>query len=524
MPPQIALAAAAAAIGGSLTGATLGSILLKVALSVVLSAVTRALTPKPSTPDPTSQNTQTGINVAVQRSDDSHKHVYGITRHAGMFYPLGLSGDNKYLYAVSVIAAHEIDGIVEYWLGDVCITPDQLDANGLVTTGDFANKVRIRPHLGSPNQTADTLLISEVQGLNSNFRFRGLAYVYWRFEYDANKFSSGLPNPSVVMRGKPIIDPRDNMRRFTGNLGLFKYEYLCNEDAGFGAAVDRFEETQNTAQLNICDEMVTTADVVHMVNAATPAADTLALDGDMLKFPPFARVQLTTTGTLPAGLSPATDYWVIVHQFKKNSVVGPRVRLAATLLDALQGQAVDFTDAGTGTHTITQNAEPRYYGGGVLDTARAIGDNLQDMLSGDAGRLVFAGGKIRILPAAWSEPVNSLNAKSDFVAPFSIDTRLPIEESFNAIGGIFYSQLNNWQPVDYPEYSVLNDITKDGGIKQKKDYPLPYTQSTTTAQRVSKIEYKRARQEIAVQGAAKMLAFRNQCGDNITLNSEPDGF
>jgi hypothetical protein len=61
------------------------------------------------------------------------------------------------------------------------------------------------------------------------------------------------------------------------------------------------------------------------------------------------KVQLTTTVTLPAGLSLATDYWVI--KLSDNTF-----SLGATLVDALAGTAVDITGTGTGVHTITATA------------------------------------------------------------------------------------------------------------------------------------------------------------------------
>lgn len=60
-------------------------------------------------------------------------------------------------------------------------------------------------------------------------------------------------------------------------------------------------------------------------------------------------VQLTTTGTLPAGLSLATNYWVV-------PTGADTFKLASSYANAQSGSnAVDITDAGTGTHTITPN-------------------------------------------------------------------------------------------------------------------------------------------------------------------------
>lgn len=60
------------------------------------------------------------------------------------------------------------------------------------------------------------------------------------------------------------------------------------------------------------------------------------------------KVQLTTTTTLPAGLSLATDYFVVV-------LTTTTFKLATSLANATAATpiVVDITDAGTGTHTIT---------------------------------------------------------------------------------------------------------------------------------------------------------------------------
>lgn len=67
------------------------------------------------------------------------------------------------------------------------------------------------------------------------------------------------------------------------------------------------------------------------------------------------RVRLTTTTTLPAGLATATDYYVI-------RVSDTTFKLATSHANAIAGTAINITDAGTGTHTITWLL-PRYTNG-----------------------------------------------------------------------------------------------------------------------------------------------------------------
>jgi hypothetical protein len=67
------------------------------------------------------------------------------------------------------------------------------------------------------------------------------------------------------------------------------------------------------------------------------------------------RVRLTTTTTLPAGLSLATDYYVI-------KASDSTFKLATSYANAVAGTAVNITDAGTGTHTCSWLL-PRYTNG-----------------------------------------------------------------------------------------------------------------------------------------------------------------
>ena len=67
------------------------------------------------------------------------------------------------------------------------------------------------------------------------------------------------------------------------------------------------------------------------------------------------RVRLTTTTTLPGGLATATDYYVI-------KVSDSTFKLATTYANAIAGTAINITDAGTGTHTISWLL-PRYTNG-----------------------------------------------------------------------------------------------------------------------------------------------------------------
>lgn len=98
------------------------------------------------------------------------------------------------------------------------------------------------------------------------------------------------------------------------------------------------------------------------VETVTAGADTLTLTGHGYQTGD-GPVRFTTTGTLPAGLELATDYWLEVIDVDT-------VRVAATFPDAMNGDPIDITDAGSGTHTISTTADTRRQGEEVLDRVR----------------------------------------------------------------------------------------------------------------------------------------------------------
>lgn len=81
--------------------------------------------------------------------------------------------------------------------------------------------------------------------------------------------------------------------------------------------------------------------------------DTFAITSH--KFQVGDSVQLTTTDTLPSGLSLATTYYVIVSSSND-------IQFATSYANALAGTQIDLTSQGVGTHTVQ----------GIVDTSHAV--------------------------------------------------------------------------------------------------------------------------------------------------------
>ncbi len=124
----------------------------------------------------------------------------------------------------------------------------------------------------------------------------------------------------------------------------------------------------------------------------------------------YQKVQFTTTGTLPTGLSLATDYWLVRQS-------ATTAKVATTYANALAGTTVAFTDAGTGTHTLTCRL-PRYSDGAGVQAmffnpaSTALGAGTPNLTLGYTNS---AGTASRATPTSPSPPIGKTGATNSLV-------------------------------------------------------------------------------------------------------------
>lgn len=137
-------------------------------------------------------------------------------------------------------------------LPSISATGGSITRKGLTTS--TVAFVRVKKHLGTTDQAADSDLISEC-GLAADFRLRGIAYIYVRLEYSQDAFPLGVPNVSAVVKGKKVYDPRTATTAWSANAALCSRDYLASS-YGFGCQSDEINDTYFIAAANACDEDV----------------------------------------------------------------------------------------------------------------------------------------------------------------------------------------------------------------------------------------------------------------------------
>ena len=502
------------------TAITIGSIVSGVVMSsltsMVLGGITSALAPKPKGVQGGGELVNQPGTVAVRQSDLTHTHVYGIARAVRGYAHIVSTNTNKDLHMIVMLCQGELTAINEIWVNDYAIPDDFIGVDGSVLGGRYQGKMKIYRHLGGIAQAADSYAVANIPEWTTNHRLQGIAYLYVIMNKDQDVYPTGVPNVSAIVDGQALYDPRTSTSQFSTNIALMAYDFIKSSEYGF-AAVDADINTANIiAQANICDEMVAVTSEPFEAIAATSSNNTITLIGDLLALQMGDRVQVTTTGTLPSGISALTNYYVIPYQIKTT----PRIMLATSLANAMARIPVDITTDGTGVITITKNAEPRYHGGGVFDTESDLRSTLADIVNGMAGRAVHVAGAWTLLAGAYRSPVLEFTRDDVRGAGFQYRNQLSMSDSFNIVKGIFRSQVTAWQDTDYPSAKYSTFIVEDMGIESQRELDLPFVSRPTTAQRIAKIELFKARQEIVVSADFSAKAMQVQCGDTIQL-TEP---
>lgn len=219
-----------------------------------------------------------GRDIMVREAVGNRKLIYGEVKTAGNIVFMDVTDDNKYLHVVMAVASHECEQVARLndsnvskvvYLNDEAVTlsTSENDSSGVaryVSTGGTyyddkdgkASVVRFKFYDGTQT-AADADLVAESNLWSSNHILNGIAYVYARFEYHADSFPTGIPNISMLVRGKKLYDPDTDTTSYSTNPALAVRDFLSSE-FGFNSTASDFDAASFTTAKNVCDETVTT--------------------------------------------------------------------------------------------------------------------------------------------------------------------------------------------------------------------------------------------------------------------------
>jgi len=273
----IVSAAAATYVPAIVSGAALSGLFTGFLVRAAIGLALNALSPKPKQP-----GANRGYSVNSRGSALDHQIIYGKAKVGAAIVFDGTTGsNNKFLHRVLAFSGHEVESFDEIYINDAKVTNLESDGNVKeielpdgTTSNRYDGFIRINKHLGTSNQAADSDLVNEVDDWTTNHRLRGIAYLYCRFKFDADKFPNGVPTVTATIKGKKLYDPRSDTTAWSDNPALCLRDYLTN---GYGLNEDssNIDDALVSSAANVCDETDTVAgDTRYTCNGAFTTAQT----------------------------------------------------------------------------------------------------------------------------------------------------------------------------------------------------------------------------------------------------------
>ena len=226
-----------------------------------------------------------GYTVNQKGSALHHQVVYGKTKIGGVIvFDHAHGTDNKYLSRIVAYAAHEIDAFEEIYIDNYKVTSlgsdgnvaevREVDENGnVIGSADtrFSGFIKIRKILGGHTASLGGQSLS-IDGNSfgggkwtANHKLQGIAHLAVMFKFDRpeeegdiDRYQSGLPSVTALVRGKKLYDTRTSTTAWSDNPALIIRDYLTNSDYGLGEATSNIDDTKVSTAANICDETVST--------------------------------------------------------------------------------------------------------------------------------------------------------------------------------------------------------------------------------------------------------------------------
>ncbi len=175
--------------------------------------------------------------------------------------------------------------------------------------------------------------------------------------------------------------------------------------------------------------------------------------------------------------------------------------------------------------TVTLKAggtEKKYEAHGIVYSDIAPMEIIDDILSSCIGTLAYSNGKFIMNGGQYVSPSVSLD-EDNFVGIMNLVAKQSRKDMFNTVKGLFTSDESNWQPTDYPMVTSSTFTDADGETIYA-DIDLPFTKSSTMAQRIAKIVLFKNRQQMQLSCRVSFKGFTLQVGDTVQVSNTRLGF
>jgi len=167
--------------------------------------------------------------------------------------------------------------------------------------------------------------------------------------------------------------------------------------------------------------------------------------------------------------------------------------------------------------------EKRYTMNGTFTTGSNPSDVITQMMTSYAGMIWYSQGKFGTRAGTWDAPTLTFD-ENDLIGPVEVTTRLSRRDQVNEVRGIFRGAETNYQQSDYPPVTSSIFLNEDNNQKSALDLALPFSDTSSRAQRIAKIALYRQREQLRVRITTGLSGFKAKIGDIIQLTNTRMGW
>jgi len=520
-------------------------------------------------------------SLMVKQPISARSTVYGTTKKSGAILYMDTTNKNKDAHIVIELASHEINDITEVYFDDqeLTLTSTGNDANGIArlrpTAPDkYAKKNKFQNDITS-FPISNYSVIRTFDEDDPRFQYRssklGLARGIDRVTLISDEAFSCSTSDVINIGGadfnvtnnassSTVNGRQELVVQFSPTLDRTIEAYQIIQDSPNGKQLIDFYRENRDAPRPFQSVATTPLDfaIIARLNKGASnfsvrvkkhlGSDSQLADADMVSEIPdwtvdhrlsgiaYLYVRLSFDGSMfPNGLPniSATIQGKKVFDMRDDSTSfsdNPALCIRDYLTDTRLGLGIPSANIDDTTFTEVANdsdsnitlatggTEKKYTCNGIVYNDIQPMQILTDLTSSFSGNITYSNGKFMLKGGRFVAPVETLSDGAT-IGDLSITTKQSRRNLFNTVKGVFTSEESNWMPTDYPAVTSSTFVTEDGE-QIISDIDLPFTTSSSMAQRIAKIALFKNRQQQTIQGFFSLKAFRVMVGDTLTMRHD----
>ena len=382
-------------------------------------------------------------------------------------------------------------------------------------------------HHGAASQTADPMLTASISSKwTSAHKLNGIAYIATSFEYDTKGIFRGVPQLTVVVKGRKVFDPRTAAGQTFGNTSTYTWsdnaalcvlDYITNDEYGKGLGSTEVNfDTFGTAA-DACDTVVNQPDY----NGSAAAFTFSGSSGD----------NFVVSSTESEWQKNKIGEFLTVTDSGGSTVINNKRVIASerfSFFDSSQINRIYFdgtlgSDIGSNTGTAITTSR-RFHCNGVVDTNNSVFDNTIELLQNIRGFLNYVNGKYELKiedagSSVFSVTEDHVIGENGFSISFGDKDKKANKVVVEFFNGLKRYELDTVTVFHNNSTSTYKD--DDGGEELEIKVEFPFVSSPYIAHNLGRAIMQRSRFQKRVSFLGTPEIFKLNVGDIIDVTYSP---